>query len=242
MFHIMMRIFFFASILSSFSGLQAGSCPATLSVQENQESTAKKCGSHNCGPLIGDIVPSFTAKSTQGDIHFPDQYQGKWIILFSHPADFTPVCTTEFKRLAEINNDLKQVNCQLVGLSVDDTYTHKIWLQSLGLDGKDVDPRRKVDFPIIADTEGKVARLYGMIHPNESLTQTTRSIYFIDPAHKVRAIFHYPHLNGRNFDEMKRLLFALQATDREGGATPSNWQPGDKVIPKEEVTKDVMPD
>lgn len=190
-----------------------------------------------CGPRIGDFAPSFIAESTEGLINFPKTFGDKWIILLSHPADFTPVCTTEFKKLAEINSELERANCQLVGLSVDSTYTHKIWKNKLNNENK-----RKVDFPIISDVDGKIARLYGMIHPNESKTQTVRSTYFIDPSHKVRAIFHYPSSNGRNFEEIRRLLYALQISEKENVATPANWNPGDKTISMEEVTKDVLPD
>jgi len=190
-----------------------------------------------CAPQIGDSAPSFRADSTDGLINFPKDFSGKWIILLSHPADFTPVCTTEFKKLAAINSDLKKANCQLVGISVDSTYTHKVWQNKLNADSS-----RKVDFPIISDPEGKIAKLYGMIHPKESKVQTVRSTYFIDPDYKIRAMFHYPSSNGRNFEEIKRLLYALQISRKENVATPANWQPGNKTISMEEVAKDVMPD
>jgi len=252
-------------------------CPLKCNLQNPAISFEKmsqgKVESQNfsCGPRIGDLAPSFVAESTQGIVHFPEDFAGKWIILFSHPADFTPVCTTEFRKLAELNNELKSLNCQLAGISVDSSYTHKIWLQSLGLWGgpqaaKSTSPQvatgtdaantsatsstaiettqksRKVDFPVIGDEGGKIARLYGMIHPNESKTQTVRSIYFIDPSRKIRALFYYPLSNGRNFQEMKRLLIAMQTSDRDHVATPAGWQPGDKTIPKENADKDIMPD
>jgi len=190
-----------------------------------------------CGPRIGDSAPNFRADTTEGLINFPEDFAGKWIILLSHPSDFTPVCTTEFKKLAEINSELKKSICQLVGLSVDSTFTHKIWQNKLNAESS-----RKVDFPIISDPKGKIARLYGMIHPNESKIQTVRSTFFIDPKLKIRAIFHYPSSNGRNFDEIKRLLYALQISEKDNVATPANWNPGDKTISMEGVTKDVMPD
>jgi len=196
--------------------------------------------SAGCGLCIGDQAPFFKAESTTGKINFPEDFPNKWVILFSHPADFTPVCTTEFKKLAEINEKLKKLNCQLIGISVDSTYTHKLWLQSLGLGN--TNPTRKVDFPVIGDTDMKVSKKYGMIHPNESKNQTVRSIYFIDPNHKIRAVFHYPLKNGRNFYEVVRLLAAMQLTDRDNVATPAGWKPGDKPISKENAQQDIMPD
>lgn len=186
---------------------------------------------------IGDSAPSFEADSTRGLIHFPQDFRGQWIILFSHPADFTPVCATEFKRLASLVHQFKKLNAQLVGLSVDSAYTHKIWMKNL-----EKESNRKVNFPVIADTSLKIAKRYGMIHPRESTSQTVRSVYFIDPKGTIRALFYYPIANGRSFDEILRLLEALQITDRENVATPADWVPGRPTIKKERAYRDILAD
>lgn len=230
-------------VLVTVSGQFQVKCPLKcplkcgLQNQSTEMSLMKTNAFHDfgCGLRIGDLAPSFVADSTKGLIHFPDDFAGKWIILFSHPADFTPVCTTEFKKLADLNEEIKALNAQLVGLSVDSSYTHKLWLQSEGL--------RKVDFPVIGDEGGNIARLYGFIHPNESKTQTVRAIIFIDPNHKIRALSYYPLANGRNFEEMKRLLMAMQITDKYHVATPAGWKkPGDETISKENADVDIMPE
>lgn len=196
-----------------------------------------------CGPRIGDVVPSFKADSTEGTINFPADYAGKWIIFFSHPADFTPVCTTEFKRLAAMADEFKRLNTQLVGLSVDSAYTHKIWMSKLEKQmRKEGKRKRTISFPVIADTDMKIAKKYGMIHPHESKKQTVRSVFFIDPHGKVRAQLFYPIAIGRSFNEVKRLLVALQTADKKNVATPADWQPGKPTIAIEKVAKDVMPD
>lgn len=204
-----------------------------------------------CIPGIGDKVPSFKAKSTKGIIDFPADYEGKWIIFFSHPADFTPVCTTEFKRLASMADEFKKLNTVLVGLSVDSEFTHKIWIRNLEKEmqeeaklqkGKKVKPKRSVDFPVVADVKRTIAKRYGMIHPNESTEQTVRSVFIIDPQGKLRASFFYPIANGRSFNEIKRALLALQTTDAKNVATPADWEPGKPTIAKEKVAKDILPD
>ncbi|MBA3954378.1 peroxiredoxin [Candidatus Dependentiae bacterium] len=193
----------------------------------------------SCGPFIGDNAPHFKADSTRGTIAFPEQYTGKWVIFFSHPADFTPICTTEFKKLASMIGDLDKLNCKLVGISVDSAYTHDRWIKNLE---KDIENKQKITFPVVADTSRRIAKSYGMIHPKASATQTVRSVFFIDPKGTIRAIFYYPITNGRNFDEIKRLLVALQTTDEKQVITPANWQPGQQAIkPKKEV-KDALPD
>ncbi len=182
-------------------------------------------------PLIGDDAPAFHAETTNGPINFPDDYKGKWVILFSHPADFTPVCTTEFVAFARIQEDLRKLNCELVGLSIDSNYSHIAWLRTIkeriefkGQKGVGI------TFPVIADVKQEVAKLYGMLQPGASTTQAVRAVFFIDPNSKVRALMYYPLSNGRNFDEILRLLIALQTSDAHGCATPADWRPGDDVI------------
>jgi len=185
-----------------------------------------------CGPRIGDKAPAFTADSTEGIVNFPQDYEDKWVILFSHPADFTPVCETEFKKFASLIPEFKKLNTQLVGISVDSKYTHKEWM-------KKIDKDREIDFPVLADPDMKIVTLYGMIHPNESEKQTIRSVYFIDPDKKIRALLYYPIANGRSFDEIMRLLQAMQTVDKDPNAiTPADWQPGDKVLDKKIDTQE----
>lgn len=182
-------------------------------------------------PLIGDDAPAFEAVTTQGVIHFPEDYKGKWVVLFSHPADFTPVCTTEFMTFAHMQKDFDALNTQLIGLSIDSLYAHIAWLRTIkekiefkGM--KDIE----VTFPLIEDIRMNVAKKYGMVQPNASSTQAVRAVFVIDPKAKVRAVIYYPLSNGRNMDEIKRLILAMQKSDKDGVATPANWQPGDDVI------------
>jgi peroxiredoxin (alkyl hydroperoxide reductase subunit C) len=182
-------------------------------------------------PLIGDPAPSFEADSTQGRIKFPEDYRGKWVVFFSHPADFTPVCTTEFMTFAAMQNDFRKLNCELLGLSIDSTFSHIAWLRTIH-DKIEFHGMKNVDvgFPVIADLSMDVAKKYGMLQPSASTTQAVRAVFIIDPQSKVRAILYYPMSNGRNVDEIKRLLIALQTTDDHGVATPANWTPGEEVI------------
>ncbi|NPE28580.1 peroxiredoxin [Methanococcoides sp. SA1] len=182
-------------------------------------------------PLIGDDAPSFTAKTTQGEINFPGDYEGKWVILFSHPADFTPVCTTEFMTFASMQNELRELNTELIGLSIDSIYAHIAWLRTIkekieykGM--KDIE----VNFPVIEDITMEVAKKFGMLQPNASNTQAVRAVFIMDPQAKVRCILYYPLSNGRNMDEIKRIVLAMQKSDAENIATPANWQPGEDVI------------
>jgi len=181
-------------------------------------------------PLIGDDAPLFKAKTTQGEINFPKDYVGKWVILFSHPADFTPVCTTEFMTFASMMQEFKSLNTELVGLSVDSIYAHIAWLRKI----KDLEYKGmkniEVTFPLIEDIRMEVANLYGMIQPGQSNTQAVRAVFVIDPKGKIRCILYYPLSTGRNFDEIKRIILALQKADKEGIATPADWRPGDDVI------------
>lgn len=181
-------------------------------------------------PLIGDEAPAFTAKTTQGDINFPEDYKGKWVILFSHPADFTPVCTTEFMTFASMMDEFKALNTELIGLSVDSIYAHIAWLRKIKeLEYKGM-KNLEVTFPLIEDIRMEVANKYGMIQPGQSNTQAVRAVFVIDPESKIRLILYYPLSTGRNFDEIKRIILALQKADKDGVATPADWRPGDDVI------------
>jgi peroxiredoxin 2/4 len=182
-------------------------------------------------PLIGDKAPSFKAKTTQGDISFPEDYKGQWVILFSHPADFTPVCTTEFMTFASMEDEFKALNTALIGLSVDSLFAHIAWLRTIKekIEFKGM-KNVEVNFPLIEDIKMDVARKFGMIQPSSSTTQAVRAVFIIDPNAVVRCILYYPSSTGRNFDEIKRIIIALQKADAESIATPANWQPGDDVI------------
>jgi peroxiredoxin (alkyl hydroperoxide reductase subunit C) len=182
-------------------------------------------------PRIGDKAPAFKAVTTQGDINFPADYSGSWVILFSHPADFTPVCTSEFITFASLEEKFAQINCRLVGLSVDGLYSHIAWLRTIKekieyKNMRDVE----VKFPLIEDITMEVAKKYGMIQPGESSTKAVRAVFFIDPKGIIRAIIYYPLSLGRNFNELFRVLIALQTADKFSIATPADWQPGDDVI------------
>lgn len=182
-------------------------------------------------PLIGDKAPAFTADTTQGPISFPADYKGSWVILFSHPADFTPVCTTEFMKFASMEKEFEKLNCKLIGLSIDSKFSHIAWLRTIKekieFDGlKNIE----VKFPLIEDIKMDVARKYGMVHPNASTTQAVRAVFYIDPNAVIRTIMYYPATVGRNFQEIKRVLIALQTADAEKVALPADWQPGKPVI------------
>ncbi|WP_348734282.1 peroxiredoxin [uncultured Mycolicibacterium sp.] len=182
-------------------------------------------------PRIGDPAPSFTASTTQGDISFPSDYVGKWVILFSHPADFTPVCTSEFMTFASLQKEFAAYNTELVGLSVDGLYSHIAWLRTIKdkiafRDMRDVE----VTFPLIDDVSMEIAQKYGMIMPGEDSTKAVRAVFVIDPKAVIRAIIYYPLSLGRNFDELLRVVKALQTADHFEVATPADWRPGDAVI------------
>ena len=181
-------------------------------------------------PLIGDKAPHFEAVTTQGNITFPEDYEGKWVILFSHPADFTPVCTTEFMTFGSMMDEFKALNTELVGLSVDSLYSHIAWLRKIQeLEYKGM-KNIEVKFPLIEDIRMEVANKYGMIQPGQSNTQAVRAVFIIDPQGIIRTILYYPLSTGRNFQELKRIIIALQKADSDNCATPANWQPGDDVI------------
>ena len=176
-------------------------------------------------PLIGDQAPDFTAVTTKGTITFSDYAKDKWVVMFSHPADFTPVCTTEMSGFAERKAEFDALNAELIGLSIDSIHAHLAWVnnvkQNTGV---------YFDFPIIADLDMKVSKKYGMLQPNESETAAVRAVFFIDPNKKIRLIMYYPLNVGRNMDEILRVLEALQVADKNSVALPLNWKRGDKVI------------
>ena len=182
-------------------------------------------------PRIGDKAPEFKAVTTQGDINFPSDYSGSWVILFSHPADFTPVCTSEFMTFASMADQFEKAGCKLVGLSVDGLYSHIAWLRTIKekIEYKGM-KNVEVNFPLIEDITMEVAKKYGMLQPGESSTKAVRAVFFIDPKGIIRAVIYYPLSLGRNFDELKRVIIALQTADAYGVATPANWNPGDDVI------------
>lgn len=173
---------------------------------------------------LGEPVPDFEAVTTHGKIKLSD-FKGKWVILFSHPADFTPVCTTEFVAFAQINDELVKRNVQLIGLSIDSVYSHIAWVRTI---------KEKfgvtIPFPVIADLDMKVANLFGMIHPSQSTTAAVRCVFVIDPEMRLRAMIVYPLNVGRNMQEILRLVDALQTADKYKVALPANWKPGDSVI------------
>lgn len=179
-------------------------------------------------PFIGDPFPSVKVQTTQGELSLPDVYKGHWFILFSHPGDFTPVCTTEFVAFENLKNDFEQLNTQLIGLSVDQVFSHIKWIEwirkRLGV---------QITFPVIADGLGVVAKRLGLIHPSKG-TRTVRSVYIVDPEGTIRLILTYPETVGRNIHEIKRAVQALQTSDEHQVATPANWPRnellGDKVI------------
>lgn len=179
----------------------------------------------NTMPRIGDMAPDFDAITTTGQLKFSEYNKGNWVILFSHPADFTPVCTTEMTGFAQESDFFEKHHTKLMGLSIDSIHSHIAWVNA-------VDEKTGVlfNFPIIADLDMKVAKLYGMLQPEESETAAVRAVFIVDPSGKIRLIMYYPLNVGRNMDEIKRALLALQTSDEHKVAMPLNWQPGDKVI------------
>ena len=194
-------------------------------------------------PLLGETAPSFTAESTRGKITFPDDYYGKWKILFSHPAAFTPVCTSELIELAMIQNDLDKLNTKIVVVSTDGLNSHLAWVKSMeSLRYNDKDPVR-INYPLISDNGLEVSKKYGMIHSYTSTTRDVRGVFIIDENDKIKAIFFYPNNVGRNVDEIKRTLIALQTAEGKNILTPANWQPGGDVLipsPKTEADADKL--
>lgn len=182
-------------------------------------------------PRIGEKAPAFTAKTTQGEIKFPEDFKGHWTILFSHPADFTPVCTSEFMTFGKMADMFEEANCKLIGLSVDGLYSHIAWLRTIKekINWKGM-KNIEIKFPLIDDVSMNVASKYGMIHPGDAATQAVRAVFYIDPHGIIRTIIYYPLSLGRNFDELYRVLIALKTADEFKVATPADWRPGDEVI------------
>jgi peroxiredoxin (alkyl hydroperoxide reductase subunit C) len=182
------------------------------------------CGDYGSMPVLGEPAPDFEAVTTSGPLRLSD-LKGKWVVLFSHPADFTPVCTTEFMAFSGVAEELKSLNVQLMGLSIDSVHSHLAWIRNvkekMGVE---------IPFPIIADLDMKIAKKYGMIHPGQSNTSTIRTVFFIDDKGIMRAMIYYPLSIGRYIPEIIRLIRALQTSDKYGVSTPANWQPGDKVV------------
>lgn len=178
-------------------------------------------------PLIGDKFPELEVQTTKGMMKLPDAFRGKWFVLFSHPADFTPVCTTEFVAFQKRFDEFKKLNCELIGLSVDQVFSHLKWEEW-------IKEKLKVEikFPIIADT-GKVASTLGLIHPGKG-TNTVRAVFFVDPKEAIRAILYYPQELGRNMDEILRMVKGFQVSDKEGVAIPANW-PNNELIKNEVI-------
>ena len=176
-------------------------------------------------PRIGDQAPDFKAVTTAGTIKFSEFNKDSWVILFSHPADFTPVCTTELSCFAQEKSWFAEHNTKLIGLSIDSIHSHLAWVNNVR-DNSGV----YMDFPIIADLDMHVAKLYGMLHPGESTTAAVRAVFIIDPKGVIRLVLYYPLNIGRNMDEIKRVVTALQTADAKGVAMPVNWKPGDKAI------------
>jgi thioredoxin-dependent peroxiredoxin len=174
---------------------------------------------------LGDEAPDFTAETTEGTIDFHQWKDGKWAVLFSHPADFTPVCTTELGRTASLKSEFDQRGVRVMGVSVDPVESHNSWAQDItDVGGTDL------NFPLIADQDRQVSELYDMIHPGEGDTSTVRSVFIVDPENKVRLTLTYPKSIGRNFGEIMRVIDALQLTDAAPVSTPVDWQPGDRII------------
>lgn len=195
---------------------------------------AKQAGAISNGLLrLNEPAPEFEANSTHGAIKL-SQFKGKWVVLFSHPADFTPVCTTEFVEFSGMRDEFEKRNVQLIGLSIDSVFAHIAWIRNI-----EANFGVKVFFPVIADLDMKVANLYGMIHPGASDTSTVRCVFIIDDKGILRAMIYYPLTNGRNMKEILRVIDALQTTDKEGLATPANWQPGEeRIVPPPKTQSD----
>ncbi|MCU0568468.1 MAG: peroxiredoxin [Oculatellaceae cyanobacterium Prado106] len=174
---------------------------------------------------LGDTVPNFTQASSEGEINFYDWAGDSWVVLFSHPADYTPVCTTELGEVAKLKGEFDKRNAKVIALSVDDADSHKGWIGDINETQCTV-----VNYPILADVDKKVSDLYGMIHPNANAKLTVRSVFVIDPNRKLRLTITYPPSTGRNFEEILRVIDSLQLTDNYSVATPVNWKDGEDVI------------
>lgn len=188
-------------------------------------------------PRIGDVAPDFTATTTHGEITFSEWQGDDWVVFFSHPADFTPVCTTELAEFARRNEEFTERGVKLLGLSVDSIHSHVAWVQNIK-EILDI----QIPYPMVADINMKVANKYGLIHPGESSTATVRAVFVIDPGREIRALIYYPLANGRNVDEVIRLVDSLQTSDKYVCATPVNWNVGEKVIVPPPKTEEEVQD
>ena len=200
-----------------------------MAEETRNTNSAENCETYTGMPLIGDKAPAFRSMTTKGKVNFPEDYKGKWVVFFSHPADFTPVCTTEFIALARHAEEFRALNAELLGLSIDSLHSHLAWAESIehiDLDGKG---KVEIPFPIVADISMKVARQYGMLQTVAS-TQTVRAVFIIDPDSVIRAILFYPMSTGRNIDEIKRMILSLQKHDADNVSTPADWNPGNDVV------------
>lgn len=180
-------------------------------------------------PMIGDPAPVFRSMTTMGKVNFPDDYKGKWVVFFSHPADFTPVCTTEFIAFAKRQEEFRELGVELLGLSIDSVHSHLAWARSIEDIRWNGQEPVKVGFPIVADISMNVSRKYGMLQ-TVAKTQTVRAVFIIDPESVVRTILYYPMSTGRNIDEIKRVILSLQKHDAEHVSTPVDWNPGDDLV------------
>lgn len=183
--------------------------------------------------MLGDVAPDFTSETSAGEISFHDWAGDNWVVLFSHPADFTPVCTTELGRVAQLSEEWAKRDVKPIALSVDSKEDHDNWISDINSYGNTT-----VEYPIIADPNKTAAELYGMIHPNEGDTSSVRSVFIIDPAKKIRLTMTYPKSTGRNFDEILRVIDALQTADSVEVATPVDWKSGDRIVVPPTVTTD----
>ena len=174
---------------------------------------------------IGDTAPDFTQESSEGTIRFHEWIGDEWCVLFSHPKDYTPVCTTELGYVANIKAEFEKRHCKVIAVSVDDVASHEGWIEDI-----EDTQKAKMNYPILADPDRKVASLYGMIHPSANDTLTVRSVFFIDPRKRIRALITYPASTGRSFPEILRVLDSLQLTDHYQVATPANWKDGDECV------------
>lgn len=184
------------------------------------------------GPILSGTAPSFKAVSTLGDINFPEDYYGKWKILFSHPADFTPVCTSEIMALAGVQEEFKKLKTALIVISTDRLNSHIEWVSSIEAISGEFAAPVKIDFPLVSDADLEISRLYGILQPGNDSERDIRGVFIIDPENQIRAFFHYPETVGRNIAEIQRTLIALQTQDRYDVLMPANWQPGDEVLMK----------
>lgn len=193
-------------------------------------------------PLIGEMAPEFTAQSTTGKIHFPDDYPMKWKIIFSHPADFTPVCSSEILQLAAMQEEFEKLNAKIIVISTDGLNSHVAWVKSLETVRYPGTEPVKIKFPLVADEGLAISKKFGMIHSYTSTTRDVRGVFIIDPNDRICAVFFYPQNIGRNMDEIKRALMALQTSDKYDVLTPANWRPGLDVMSKVSSKHDGMSD